>query len=92
MAFLPATADLPTNAFTTFQGPGQANVCSRSNVLYDLADYIRSATLPSLAHDTACSAWAMLAPVWLQRQQRIKQLEKMMKEVDNHLHVSRVAS
>ncbi|KAF7502228.1 hypothetical protein GJ744_006426 [Endocarpon pusillum] len=80
MAFLNGTADLPLNAFCRFQRPENAEEYCRDNVLYDLADYIRSATLSSVAHDTAGSAWGMFAPVWLKRQQRIRVLEKMMKE------------
>lgn len=82
MAFLNGTADLPTNAFTAFKRPEYATASSRNNVLYDLADYIRSASLSSVAHDTADSAWGLLVPVWMQRQQRIRLLGKMMKEVD----------
>ena len=82
MAFLNGTADLPLNAFSRFQRPENATEYSHNNVLYDLADYIRPATLSSVAHDAAGSAWGMFAPVWLKRQQRIRVLEKMMKEVD----------
>ncbi len=90
MAFMNGTADLPTIVFSRFQRPAPATGCSRSNVLYDLADYIRSATLSSVAHDTADSAWGLLAPVWLQRQQRIRLLGKMMQEVNTRLLVSRL--
>ncbi len=87
MAFLNTVADLPFNGFSSFQRPEKVTGCSRSNVLHDLADYIRSATLSSAAHDAAGSAWGMLAPVWLKRQQRIRVLEKMMKEVGHPLSV-----
>ena len=83
MAFLNGIADLPTNALFQFHRQQQATECSRSNALYHLADYIRSATLSDVAYDTAGTGWGMLAPVWLQRQQRIRLLEKMMKEVNN---------
>lgn len=87
MAFLNGTADLPLSAFSRFQRPENVEEDCHDNVLYDLADYIRSATLSSVAHDTAGSAWGMFAPVWLKRQQRIRVLEKMMKEVDHPFHV-----
>jgi hypothetical protein len=83
MAFLNGTADLPTIALTRFGRLEDATAYSGRNVLYDLADYIRTSTLSDVAHDTASSAWGSLAPVWLQRQQRIRLLEKMMKEVDH---------
>jgi hypothetical protein len=83
MAFLNGIADLPTNAFSSFPRPEHGTACNRSNVLYHLADYIRSATLSGVVHDTAGTAWGLLAPVWLQRQQRVKLLEKMMNEVNN---------
>jgi hypothetical protein len=82
MAFLNGTADIPTFALTHFGRPEEATACSGRNVLYDLADYIRTSTLSDVAHDTVSSAWGSLAPVWLRRQQRIRLLEKMMKEVD----------
>lgn len=87
MAFLNGAADLPLNGVYCFQRLEKATGGSRNNVLHDLADYIRSATLSSVAHDTAGSAWALLAPVWLKRQQRIGVLEKMMKEVDHSFPV-----
>jgi len=83
MAFLNGTADLPTFALTRFGRPAEVTTCSGRNVLYDLADYIRTSTLSDVAHDTVSSAWGSLAPVWLRRQQRIRLLEKMMKEVDD---------
>lgn len=82
MAFLNGIADLPTDARSAFRRPGHATAFSRSNALYQLADYIRSASLSDVAHDTAGTAWGLLAPVWLQRQQRIRLLEKMMNEVN----------
>lgn len=91
MAFLNGTADLPTNAFSTFRRPAPAKGCSSNNVLYDLADYVRSATLSGVAQDAAGSAWSLLAPIWLQRQQRIRLLEKMMKEVNYTLLVAEIA-
>jgi hypothetical protein len=81
MAFLNGSADLPTFALTRFARPEESTTCSGRNVLYDLADYIRTSTLSDVAHDTVSCAWASLAPVWLRRQQRIRLLEKMMKEV-----------
>jgi hypothetical protein len=81
MAFLNGTSDLPTDLFTHFHRPNDATLPSRDNVLYELADYIRTASLSSVANDTAISAWGMLAPVWLQRQQRVRLLEKLMSEV-----------
>lgn len=81
MALLDGTADLPTITFSRFSRPEYQTVRSRKNVLNDLAEYIRSATLADVAHDAAGSAWGMLAPIWLQRHQRIKLLEKMMNEV-----------
>lgn len=91
MAFLNGTIDLPTNAFTRFKRPEDAILSTHSNVLYDLADYIRSASLSSVAQDTAGSVWDILAPIWLQKQQRIRQLLKMMKEVEHPLLGGRVA-
>jgi hypothetical protein len=81
MTFLNVTVDLPANALTRFQRPENATGCSHNNVLHNLADYIRSASLSGIANDTAGSAWSLLAPVWLQRQQRIRLLGKIMKEV-----------
>lgn len=83
MAILTGSADLPLNALVKFGRPPHATACSRGNVLYELADYIRSATLSNVANDTANTAWGMLAPLWFQRQQRIRKLERMMKEVQN---------
>lgn len=91
MTVLHGSADLPTNAFSVCRRPEYATWHSRNNVLYSLADYIRSATLSSIAHDTAGTAWDMLAPVWLQRQQRIRLLEKMMDEVGHPLLLLNVA-
>jgi hypothetical protein len=81
MAFLNVTAELPIHGLSTFKRPEQATGCSGNSVLLDLAGYIRSATWSGVAHDTAGTAWGILAPVWLQRQRRIKLLERMMYEV-----------
>lgn len=83
MAFLNGIADLPTSPLFRFHNQEEARECTRGNALYDLADYIRSATLSDVAHDAADTAWGILAPVWLQRQQRIRLVEKMMKEVSD---------
>ena len=83
MACLNGVADLPTNALSPFRRPEHGTPFSRNNALYHLADYVRSASLSDVAHDTAGTAWGLLAPVWLQRQRRVKLLEKMMHEVNS---------
>lgn len=81
MALLNGAADLPTDALSVFRRPEAAANSNPSSVLLDIAAYIRSATLSTAAHDTARTAWTLVAPVWLQRQRRIRLLEQMMKEV-----------
>jgi TAG lipase / steryl ester hydrolase / phospholipase A2 / LPA acyltransferase len=84
MALLNGTTDLPANAFSsTFRRPEGTPESHPGNVLYHLADCVRSATISSLAHDTARTVWGVFSPVWLQRRRRIRFLEQLMSEAGN---------
>lgn len=84
MTLLNGAADLSNTSLLYIHRsdkPDHAYPTTSRNGLHELAEYMHSATLSGVARDTVATAWTLVAPQWLQHQNRIRALERGMKEV-----------